>query len=157
LWTLIHAAAAEQGLAAELRTVRRAHEAAEARAWTDVREGRIVEALQHWESQGRLRLHDTRPQLLAGLVDEWWTDRARGVTVVGTSNAERDVVNRLAQERRLAAGELGEDAVTLSNGRRIRAGDQVLFRAAMELPPAESRHRVPRIENGTEATVSSVD
>jgi conjugative relaxase-like TrwC/TraI family protein len=156
LWTLIHASAAARGLAAELRVVRRARELAEAQAWTDVREGRVVEALQHWQARRRLRLYDARSDLQAGMVTDWWADAARGAMVVDTSNVERDVINRLAQEQRANAGELGAEVLTLDNGCQVRAGDRVLFRDITELSPA-GRNRVPRIENGTEATVKSVD
>jgi conjugative relaxase-like TrwC/TraI family protein len=157
LWTLIHAGAAARGLTAELRTVRRAKDAAEGRAWTDVREGRVLEALRHWQDRDRLRLYASRSELLAGMVDEWWADAARGVMVVDTSNDERDVTNRLAQERRLEAGELGAEVVTLQNGCQVRAGDRVIFREIKELPPQPGEPRMPRIENGTEATVTGVD
>jgi conjugative relaxase-like TrwC/TraI family protein len=155
LWTLIHASAAARGLAAELRVVRRAREVAEAQAWTDVREGRVVEALQHWQARGRLRLYDARTDLQAGMVADWWADKARGVIVVDTSNVERDALNRLAQEQRASAGELGDEVLTLDNGCQVRAGDRVLFRDITEL--SNTTGRMPRIENGTEATVTSVD
>jgi conjugative relaxase-like TrwC/TraI family protein len=157
LWTLIHTAAEARGLAVELRVVRRADEAAEAEAWNDVREGRVLEALQHWEGRGRLRLYDSRSDLQAGMAAQWWADQARGVMIVDTSNAERDVINRLAQEQRVRAGELGPQALTLANGGQVRAGDQVIVRQIVELEPAAGPHRVPRIENGTAATVTSVD
>ncbi len=157
LWTLIHASAATRGLAAELRVVRRANEVAEAQAWTDVRDGRVIEALQHWQARGRLRLYDCRSDLQAGVVTEWWADKSRGVMVVDTSNAERDVINQLAREQRAGVGELGAEVLTLANGRQVRAGDHVLFRERRELQPAIGPNRVPRIENGTEATVTSVD
>src|SRR5207245_2709545 len=76
----------------------------------------------------------SRSELLAGMVDEWWSDAARGVMVVDTSNAERDVSNRLAQQRRLGAGELGAEVLTLQNGCQVRAGDRVIFREIKELP-----------------------
>jgi AAA domain/TrwC relaxase len=120
LWTLIHASAGERGLTAELRVVRRAEEAAEAQAWNDVREGRLVEALRYWEDRGRLRLYNSRAELQAGMVDEWWTDAARNVMLVDTSNAERDVINLLAQQQRAEAGELGAEVLTLGDGCQVR-------------------------------------
>jgi hypothetical protein len=157
LWTLIHASARARALAAELRVVRRADEVAEAQAWTDVREGRVVEALRHWQDRGRLRLYDSRSDLQAGMVAEWWADDTRGVMLVDTSNAERDVINRLAQEHRAQAGEVGAEALTLGNGCRVGAGDDVIFREIKDLWPAAGPDRVPRIENGTDATVTNVD
>src|SRR5205085_893071 len=103
LWTLIHAAAEARGLAAELRVVRRAYEVAEGQAWNDVRDGRVLEALQHWQARGRLRLYNSRSDLQTGIAAEWWADEARGVMLVDTSNAERDAINRLAQEQRAQA------------------------------------------------------
>jgi AAA domain len=157
LWTLIHASAKAHELAAELRVVRRANEVAEAQAWTQVREGRVVEALRYWHERGRLRLYDSRRELQAGMVDEWAADRARGVMLVDTSNAERDVMNRLVQERLAQAGELGAEVLTFENGCTVRAGDRVVFRESRQVLPATGPYRVPRIENGTEATVVSVD
>ena len=47
--------------------------------------------------------------------------------LVDTSNAERDVLNQLAQVRRLEAGELGSEVFQLASGLEIRAGDRVIF------------------------------
>ncbi len=157
LWTLIHAGAAARGLAAELRVVRRPNEVAEGRAWTDVREGRVLEALRHWQDRDRLRLYASRSELLAGMVSDWWADAGRGVMVVDTSNAERDIINRLAQQRRLETGELGAEVLTLHNGCQVRTGDHVIFREIKDLVSKQGALRVPRIENGTEATVTNVD
>src|SRR5262249_9243579 len=60
------------------------------------------------------------------------------------------------QERRAEAGELEPDVLTLANQCQVRAGDRVIFREIKDLPAA-GPHRVPRIENGTEATVTGVD
>jgi hypothetical protein len=117
----------------------------------------VLEALQHLQDCNRLRLYASRSELPAGMVDEWWADTARGVMVVDTSNAERDVINRLGQERRLEAGELGAEILTLQNGCQVRAGDRVIFREIKELPSQPGAPRIPRVENGIEATVTGVD
>jgi hypothetical protein len=92
------------------------------------------------------------------MLEEWWRTPDRGVLVVDSSNEERDHLNALAQARRLEAGELGADALPLENGRELRASDRVLFNAiyrpAPERPAVE---RPKRVENGTPATVVSVD
>lgn len=118
----------------------------------------MEKALTWYHDEGRLRLYDTRPELQAGLVDEWWASNPGGVMVVDSSNAERDQLNRMAQARRLAAGELGPDALGLDNGREIRAGDRVLF-SGIYKPAGELWARRPprRVENGTAAIVVSVD
>jgi ATP-dependent exoDNAse (exonuclease V) alpha subunit len=59
LWTVIHGMAEARDQAAELRQVRRARNPEEAQAWTDLREGRVEEALRWYRDEGLLRLYDT--------------------------------------------------------------------------------------------------
>ena len=127
LWTVFHELAREHQLAAELRTVRRARNPAEAEAWKQLREGRIEQALTWYRDQDRLRLYETRRELQRGLVAEWWERNRDGAMLVDSSNAERDEINRLAQAQRVEAGELGAEVLQLTNGREIRQGDRVLF------------------------------
>ena len=125
----------------------------EKQAWDDLREGRVESALTWMAEQDRVRIYDTRPQLLAGIVDAWWAGDRDGLMVTDTSNAERDALNELAQARRRGAGELGEEALELVGGQRVHAGDRVLFNAIHR--PAG--RRVRRVENGTPAVVVSVN
>src|SRR5262249_50933372 len=117
----------------------------------------LIEALRYWQDRGRLRLYNSRSELQAGMVDEWWIDAAHNVMLLDTSNAERDMINLLAQERRVEAGGLGREVLTLENGCPVRAGDQIIFREIKALEPATGPYRVPRVENGTKATVATVD
>jgi conjugative relaxase-like TrwC/TraI family protein len=151
LWTVFHGQAQQRGLAVELRTVRRARNPAEAAAWTAFREGRVHEALTWYYDQGELQLYDTREQQLAGMVADWWQRNPAGVMVLDTSNAERDSANRMAQAKRLEAGELGPEVLTLDNGHALRTGDHVLFAGEAYYLP--DRPRGERVENGTSATV----
>jgi len=153
LWTLFHAMANEQGTATELRQIHRARNPAEAQAWTDMRNGRIEQALSWYRDVGQLHLYQTRPELLQGMVANWWQQDRDNAMIVDTSNAERDSLNRMAQAERLEAGELGAEPFQLANGREIRAGDRVLF--AHEPHPLDPQLNAPgpRIENGTAATV----
>jgi conjugative relaxase-like TrwC/TraI family protein len=160
LWTSTHQMASASGTAAELSVVRRAPEEKEAQAWTDIREGRVVEGLLAIRDAGRLRLHDTREQLREGMVTEWWeAGPNRGLMVVDTSNEERDLLNQLAQWKRLEAGEIGPEALRLDERRELRTGDQVLFTAIYRPAQAgaESGRWIRRVENGTRAVVQAVD
>src|SRR5215472_475550 len=150
--------AAAHDQVADLRVIRRARDPREAQAWTDLREGRVEEALTWYRDEGRLRLYETRPELLAGMIEDWWSTKACGVMVVDSSNAERDQLNRMAQARRLEAGELGSESLALTNGREVRAGDLVLFNAIFhpDADGAELRYE-RRVENGTPARVVGVD
>ncbi|TMC04598.1 MAG: hypothetical protein E6J41_24335 [Chloroflexi bacterium] len=168
LWTVIHGMAEDKDQAAELREIRRARNPEEAQAWTDFRAGRVTEALTWYRDEGLIRLYDTRPELLMGMLEEWWAEGPeRGVMVVDSTNEERDELNAIAQTRRLEAGELGAEALRLETGREIRAGDRVLFDdiyyPGPGAPPKTSQPatfsgaRATRVENGTRATVLSVD
>ncbi|MDQ6900910.1 MAG: relaxase domain-containing protein, partial [Candidatus Dormibacteraeota bacterium] len=153
LWTIFHGLAQKQGAAVELREIHRTKDPYEAQAWTDLREGRIEEALTWYRDVGNLRLYDTRPELLQGMVAAWWELNREGVMLVDTSNAERDSLNRMAQAKRLEAGELGEEGLTLPGGPEVRVGDRVL--TAKHSVQLDRKLNGPgrRIENGTKATV----
>jgi hypothetical protein len=153
LWRIFHELAAEQGLAVELREIHRTKDPAEAQAWTDLRGGRIEEALSWYRDTGQLRLYDTRKELLQGMAAAWWELNRQGTMVLDTSNAERDSLNRIAQAKRIEAGELGAEAFTLTNGREIRVGDRVLTAKHAVYLDAHLNPPGPRIENGTRATV----
>jgi conjugative relaxase-like TrwC/TraI family protein len=160
LWTSTHQMAKASGNAAELRVVRRALEEKEAAAWTAIREGRVVEGLLAIRDAGRLHLHDTREQLREAMVAEWWAaGPERGLMMVDTSNEERDILNQLAQQKRLEAGEIGAEALRLDQGRELHVGDKVLFTAIHRpvLAGAESSRWMKRVENGTPAVVQAVD
>ncbi|MDQ6900443.1 MAG: relaxase domain-containing protein, partial [Candidatus Dormibacteraeota bacterium] len=153
LWTVFHRLAAQRKLAVELRQVHRTRDPAHAAAWTKLREGRIEEALTWYRDQGQLRLYDRRPELLQGMVADWWERNREGVMIVDTSNAERDSVNRMAQAKRLEAGELGSEALALTNARQLHVGDRVIFDDIHYF--RDDGRSVPekRVENGTIATV----
>jgi hypothetical protein len=156
LWTIFHKFAAQQGTATELREIHRTRDPGQQQAWSDLREGRIEEALTWYRDVGKLRLYDTRPELLQGMVAEWWRHDRAATMIVDSSNAERDSVNRMAQAKRLEAGELGVEVFRLANGREIRTGDRVIF--SDHPHPLDLTLNAPgkRVENGTEAIVRDV-
>src|SRR5262249_29045771 len=153
LWTVIHRRAQEAERAVELRVVQRSHTEGEAGTCKDLREGVDERALTSIRNEGRLHLYETRPELLAGMVETWWAGEREGLMVVDTSNEERDRLNALAQTKRLEAGELGPAVVHLDNGRQLRTGDRVLFREIYRPKMPHAR----RVENGTRARVVRVD
>ncbi len=68
--------------------------------------------------------------------------------ITDASNAERDQINAMAQERRVQAGELGSHRVELpGKPYGLAAGDEVIFSAQFH-PPGQKR-----IENGIAGTV----
>lgn len=153
LWTVTHQQAMAAGKAVELREIHRAEEERERLAWEDLRAGRVELTLAWMRDQDRIRIYQTRTELLVGLVEAWWSGDRDGLMVTDTSNEERDKLNELAQARRLDAAELGAESVALGSGQHLHVGDRVLFNAIHR--PAE--RGVKRVENGTQAIVLAVD
>ena len=140
--------------ARKLTEVHRTRLAWERDAWSALRHGRSTEALAAYAQHGRLCLSTTRAASLERAVWDWARDGRTGLLITDASNAERDWLNRAAQEHRLLAGELGDEQVTVARPQgslALHRGDRVLFTAACR--PSAGR----RIENGTAATVQSVD
>jgi conjugative relaxase-like TrwC/TraI family protein len=140
--------------APELTEVYRTRLRWERDAWSSLRHGRSTEALAAYAGHGRLRLSPTRAESLEQAVRDWARDGRTGLLITDASNAERDWLNRAAQEHRLLAGDLGPEGVTVERPQgtvTFHRGDRVLFTAACR--PGAGR----RIENGTAATVQSVD
>jgi len=139
---------------AELTEVHRAREGWEREAWARVRAGEAAPALAAYRARDRLHVSDTREEAGERMVDDW--DRARRETGEGgcvmicdASNSELDHLNAMAQDRRLEAGELGQERAELP-GRPygLHAGDEVLLTRALYEPGRE------RVENGTRARVT---
>ena len=142
--------------APELTEVYRTRLRWERDAWSALRHGRSTEAFAAYAEHGCVHLASTRAESLERAVRDWARDGRTGLLITDASNAERDWLNRAAQEHRLLAGDLGTDSVTLTRPRprgdlALHRGDRVLFTAAYR--PGTGR----RVENGTAATVQSVD
>jgi hypothetical protein len=129
-----------------------------------VDQGRGLDAVAILQEQGALELYDTRAQAIGGIGEGW--DRWRhdyqpgeSALIVHGSNSDVDLVNELAQHKRLDAGELGERAIrAVDRDYLLRPGDLVAVRnAAYTFPTQPGRSRPTRIENGQVAIVESVD
>jgi conjugative relaxase-like TrwC/TraI family protein len=129
-----------------------------------VDQGRGADATAILQEVDALKLYDTRAQAIGGMVDEW--DRWRhdyvltdSALIVHGPNSDVDLVNELAQHKRLEAGELGEKAIrAVDRAYLLRPGDVVAVRnAAYAFPAQPGRTRPKRIENGQTGIVESVD
>lgn len=142
---------------AELTEVHRANHDWEREAWEQVRNGEPGPALAQYQAHDRLHIHDTRPQAAEAMVADW--DKTRRSLAVGpavmitdASNAERDQINAMAQERRSKAGELGSHSVELpGKPYGLHTGDEIIFSA--QFHPFGQK----RIENGIAGTVVDAD
>jgi conjugative relaxase-like TrwC/TraI family protein len=129
-----------------------------------VDQGRGADAVALLREQDALKLYDTRAQAMGGMVQEWdsWRDRSdpsQSALIVHGPNSDVDLVNELAQRRRLEAGELGEQAVSaVDREYLLRPGDLVAIRnAAYTFPPRPGGPRPKRVENGQIALIDAVD
>ena len=157
---------------AELRQIRRHRDPdnpADVHPWLcdyqiAVDQGRGLDAVAILQAQNALHLHDTRAQAIGGMVEGWdhWRrghQPAESMLIVHGPNSDVDLVNELAQRKRLDAGELGEQTIrAVDRDYFLRPGDLVAIRnAAYTFPAQPSRPRPKRIENGQIAIVESVD
>ena len=129
-----------------------------------VDQGRGPDAVAILQEQNALELYDTRAQAIGGMVEEWdeWRrgyEPAESALIVHGPNSDVDLVNELAQRKRLDAGELGEQAIrAVDRDYLLRPGDVVAIRNAaytFQAQPCGPRRK--RIENGQTAIVESVD
>ena len=81
-----------------------------------VDEGCGLDAVAILQEQNALKLYDTRAQAMGAMVEEWdrWRrgyEPAEAALIVHGPNSDIDLVNELAQQKRLDAGELSVHAV----------------------------------------------
>ena len=157
---------------AELRQIRRHRNPsnpAEPHPWLReyqiaVDQGRGLDAVAILQEQDALKLYDTRAQAIGGIVEDW-DEWRRGykpnesALIVHGPNSDADLVNELAQRKRLDAGELDEHAIrAVDRDYHLRPGDLVAVRnAAYTFNAQPGKPRPKRIENGQTASVESVD
>ena len=137
---------------AELKEVHRANHQWEREAWQQIRAGEPGPPLAQYQAHDRMHINDTRAESAEAMVANWDETRkkfgGRAVMITDASNLERDQMNDMAQERRIAAGELGAHEVELpGKPYGLRAGDEIIFTAKFPVPGQE------RIKNGVSATV----
>jgi hypothetical protein len=101
---------------------------------------------------------------MGGLVEEWnaWRygyEPTQSALIIHGPNSDVDLVNELAQQHRLQAGELARPAIrAVDRDYLLHPGDVVAVRnAAYTFPTHPGRPLPTRVENGQTAIVQSVD
>ncbi len=122
--------------------------------------GKGQEAVAMLREHDAILMHATREESMTALVDGWdarrraYDDARDAILVVHGANEDVDRVNELAQERRIGAGDLGEESVkAVDRTYRLHRGDVVMLRESAYAPDDGDR----RVENGTIGIVDSVD
>jgi conjugative relaxase-like TrwC/TraI family protein len=123
-------------------------------------------ALELLRANNAISMHETRADAIEAMIERWdhrrrrYKDPRAAVIVVHGSNKEVDLVNKLAQDRRFAAGELGGPGVkAVDASYKLYRGDVVILREApyQPEPAAPGSPRPRRVENGTMGIVVGVD
>jgi conjugative relaxase-like TrwC/TraI family protein len=146
---------------AELTQVFRQCDPADRQALADVRHGHAAQALANLNERGRVHVVPRQADAIREVVHAWEVHRAEvgtaGVLMLtDTSNDVIDTLNRGAQARRAAAGELGPDALAVHDpdARRreeLRSGDRVAFVATVRTSDGE------QVRNGARGTITAID
>jgi len=126
----------------------------EREAWSRLRRADAETALRLYARHGHLEIAETRRGAIRAAVAAWEADGRTGLLLTDASNTERYRLNREAQARRWAAGELGRDVLTVDGEHGpvgFRTGDRVQFVGMLPQPHAR------RIENRTTGDVMAVD
>ena len=130
---------------AELKDIRRQNDEWARVAVKDMAAGRAREALAAFAERGLVKVSQTRNESMVDLVARWRSDGGNPeetLILAGTRNEVRNL-NRLVQEQRLQAKELGQLS-TLIDNERIHLGDRVMF---------TKNRRALGVENGAKGTV----
>ncbi|MGZ4482424.1 MAG: ATP-dependent DNA helicase [Gaiellales bacterium] len=126
----------------------------EREAWSRLRRSDAATALRLYARHGHLDIVVTRRQAIRAAVAAWEADGRTGLLITDASNAERHRLNREAQARRWAAGELGREVLTVEHEHGpvgFHTGDRVQFVGMLPL------HEARRIENRTSGEVVAID
>ena len=142
-------ALSEQLGAAELTEIKRQREGWARQAVTDMARGEAQSVLHEFAARDRLRIEDSRKEVMDRLIRDWAADGVRAPEqnlILTNSNDEVRELNRRAQDERLKARALGDGSVRVQ-GDHLYPGDRVLF---------TRNSRLYGVMNGSLGTVQSL-
>ncbi len=149
-------AARNRGDLVKLVENRRQVDPGERVAIKEYREGRIEEALSHYDASGKIVRQANAAETYDALVRDWWADRQAGSTspmLAGTNTARR-ALNARARALLKTEGVLSGDALVIHK-REFMVGDEVVARRN-----DRSLHQPGRsefVKNGSVGRVTVVD
>jgi len=139
----------------ELRHQLRLKNPTEVHATEHVRSGEFAEAFAKLDALGHIQEFDTWSEAYAPIIKRWWTLRQTGKPhpLVERTNANRQVLNTLAQTLRHRAGELGD--IVAVGPKAFAVGDEVIAKEPnKELQNADGTEQVL---NGSAGVVLSIE
>jgi Ti-type conjugative transfer relaxase TraA len=143
-------AIAERVGAAELTDIRRQRDERDHAAVKEIAGGRAENALRSYAERGLLRVEDDRRGAIEKLISDWRREVGRkpedGLIITGT-RLEAATINKLAQEARKVAGELGQRTVRV-DGTLLFEKDRILF---------TKNSRLYGVKNGNLGTIEKID
>ena len=147
----------------ELTTNRRQSEVDqewERQALLQLRNGDIASAIAAYDAHDRIAIAADVVAAREQLMNRWWSVHAEATTaIMAVTRADVSALNQLARQRRLEAGELGEE-LRLASGKEFAVGDWIAFeknaRARLASADQGGRSSTVAIRNGTFATVVAV-
>lgn len=164
--------AAARGELATIKTNYRAQDGSDAQAWDALREGRSVEALEHYRQQGRVVLSPSVDDVRGRVVQDWASDRAEGkdsLIVVTGSNREIDEINSACQAAMIAAGQVAaqgpavavnytDPATGYTRDETLRVGDRVALThtSYLDTPGKRQQTARTRVNNGESLTITGI-
>jgi conjugative relaxase-like TrwC/TraI family protein len=151
------------GHVVELTTNRRQSEVDqewERQALLQLRNGDIAPAIAAYDAHNRIAIADDLTAAREQLINRWWSVHAEATTaIMAVTRADVAALNEMARQRRLEAGELGEE-LRLASGKEFAVGDRIAFeknaRARLASPDPVGKASTVAIRNGTFATVVAV-
>lgn len=95
-----------------------------------LRAGDAAAALGELDAAGHLHIVEDEYAAYAGVLGHWWDSCRAGEhhPMVSRRNDVRRTLNRLAHQLRRAAGEIGDEEMAATGGRRYSIGDRVIAR-----------------------------
>lgn len=139
----------------ELQSQRRLKNTTEVEATEHVRAGEFNKAFAKLHELGHVQEFETWSEAYGPIIQRWWTLRQEGRPhpLVERTNANRQVLNTLAQTLRHRAGELGE--IIPIGAKAFAVGDEVIAKEpSRDLRNADSNEHV---RNGSTGTVVRID
>ena len=142
----------------ELTVNRRQIELWEHAALDHLRDGDVTAFWDAYRTRGRITLADTREELHATVIDDWWHHHASGLDahLIAGTRAEARLLNRLARQRALDAGHLGGIPLRVRD-REFQIGDRVVLLSNMGGQADLDTGQRCRVDNGMIATITAID